>query len=594
MRLRVAHVATVDLTIRFLLLPQLRRLRDEGYDVTAISAPGPWVGDVEAEGIRHVPWRSVTRSWDLGADARAFAGLVGILRRERFDLVHLHTPKAGVIGRIASRVAGVPIVVNTVHGYYATPDDSVRRRLPVLAAEAAASRFSDLELFQSREDLAWARRSRIAPRGRTAFLGNGTDLVRFDPEVVDAAAARRELGIAENALVVGTMGRLVEEKGYRELFAAMARIRRRVPEALLLIAGEEDDSHADGLGLDELDRDEVLFAGWRRDVEVPLAAMDVFVLPSWREGLPRSAIEAAAMGLPLVLSEIRGCREVARDGVEGLLVPVRDPDALAQAIERVLTDEPLRRKLGDAARARAFERFDERRVCDTVVASYRRLLAAKAIHGPGATGDGEVRIRRATASDATALARLHAATMPSAFLPALGERFLRELYRALATEPGGVVLVAENDRWVVGFVAGTRSVAEFYARFFRRHGVRAALAAAPRLVRPSIARRAWETARYPRDGDELPEAELLSIGVDPGERARGLGRRLTDELLRELAALGVGDVKVVVDAANDPANRLYEAVGFRRERQVQVHEGVTSNVWVIACPSSSPSVSASS
>jgi glycosyltransferase involved in cell wall biosynthesis/ribosomal protein S18 acetylase RimI-like enzyme len=593
MTVRIAHVATVDLTLRFLLLPQLRRLRDEGYDVAAISAPGPWVGDVEAEGIRHVPWRSATRSWDLRADVRAFRELVGILRRERFDLVHLHTPKAGVLGRVAAGLAGVPVVVNTVHGYYAVPGDAPRRRLPVVAVETVASRFADLELFQSQEDLAWARRSRIAPRGRTAFLGNGTDLVRFDPQAVDAAAARRELGIGEAALVVGTMGRLVEEKGYRELFAAMAQVRRRVPEALLLIAGEEDHTHADGLGLDELDRDGVVFTGWREDVETPLAAMDVFVLPSWREGVPRSAIEAAAMGLPLVLTDIRGCREVVRHGIEGLLVSVRDPGALAHAIERVLTDEPFRRRLGRAARARAVERFDERRVCDEVVASYRRLLAAKGI--PSRWGfEGDVRIRRATRSDARALARLHAATMPSAFLPALGEGFLRELYRALATEPGAVTLVAEDDRWVVGLVAGTRSVAEFYRRFFRRHGVRAAVAAVPRLVRPSVARRAWETARYPRRGDGLPDAELLSIAVDAGARARGLGRRLTDELLRELAALGPNAVKVVVDADNDPANRLYEAAGFRRERQIQVHDGTSSNVWVIACRSSSPSGSPSS
>jgi glycosyltransferase involved in cell wall biosynthesis len=131
--IRVAHVATVDLTVRFLLLSQLRRLRDEGYDVTAISAPGPWVGEIEAEGIRFVPWTSATRAWDPRADARAFAELLRTFRRERFDVVHTHSPKPGVLGRIAARAAGVPCVVNTVHGYWATPEDRPARRVPVMA-----------------------------------------------------------------------------------------------------------------------------------------------------------------------------------------------------------------------------------------------------------------------------------------------------------------------------------------------------------------------------------------------------------------------------------------------------------------------------
>ena len=103
MTAKVAHVTTVDLTLRFLILQQLRRLREEGFEVVGISAPGPWVGELEAEGIRHIPWTNATRAWDPASDARAFAELVGIFRRERFDLVHTHNPKPGVIGRIGGQ-----------------------------------------------------------------------------------------------------------------------------------------------------------------------------------------------------------------------------------------------------------------------------------------------------------------------------------------------------------------------------------------------------------------------------------------------------------------------------------------------------------
>ena len=128
---------------------------------------------------------------------------------------------------------------------------------------------------------------------------------------------------------------------------------------------------------------------------------------------------------------------------------------------------------------------------------------------------------------------------PYRFLPTLGERFLEELYRSLTAQPGAVTIVAENGAGIVGFAAGTRSVPEAYRRFGRSRAVRAAIAAAPRLIRPSVLRRAWETARYAPTTEGLPEAELLSIGVDRAARGRGLGLRLSRELLSNLAAIGV-------------------------------------------------------
>jgi glycosyltransferase involved in cell wall biosynthesis len=405
---RVAHVATVDLTVRFLLLSQLRGLRDRGYDVTAISAPGPWVSEIEAEGIRFVPWTSATRAWDPLADARAFGELLRIFRRNRFDVVHTHNPKPGVLGRIAARAARVPCVVNTVHGYWATPHDRAARRIPVMAAEALAARFSDLELFQSAEDLEWARGARIAPPRRARLLGNGTDLERFDPAAVDGRRVRDELGLASDAVVVGAMGRLVAEKGYRELFAAARIVREKHPDVRFVVLGAGDPDKDDGIDDAELREaaTDVVFTGWRSDVPAALAAMDVFALPSWREGMPRSAIEAAAMGKAIVLTDIRGCREVARDGRDALLVPPRDPDRLAAAILAVVEDDALRARLGGAARERALRRFDERRVVGRVVESYERVLARKGIRAAGASSFGE-RIRRGTASAAPAFSPLH-------------------------------------------------------------------------------------------------------------------------------------------------------------------------------------------
>jgi glycosyltransferase involved in cell wall biosynthesis/ribosomal protein S18 acetylase RimI-like enzyme len=597
-RLRVAHLTTTDLTLRYLLLGQLRRLVAEGYEVTAISAPGPHAADLEAKGVRFLPWRNATRSWNPSADLQALAELVGLLRRERFDLLHTHNPKPGVIGRVAARLAGVPTVVNTVHGLYATPDDRLRKQVAVLGLEWLAARCSDLELYQSEEDLRWARRIRLVPARRAELLGNGTDLERFTPELVRperVAALRAELGIAEDALVVGTVGRLVAEKGYRDLFAAARSVRQADPRVRFLAVGAPDLDKADAITEAELAgaAGDVVVTGWRDDVRDLLAVMDVFVLASWREGMPRSAIEAAAMARPLVLTDIRGCREVARHEQEALLVPARDPAALAAAVLRLVGDPGLRERLAAAARDRALERFSEAAVSARVAGHYRRLLGVAA----PAASPGLVVIRPARAEDAVTMARLHAEGMPDAFLPTLGRGFLTRLYQAIATDEQAVAMVAEGVDGVVGFAAAVSSVGAFYRRFARGHGPAATLAAAPRLIHPRVARRLLETLRYPAQAEvgsgRLPEAELLSIAVDPAWRAGGTGRALTDGVLAGLSAKGVDELKVVVGAANHGANHFYAKVGFRDAGHVTVHQGTLSNVWIRSCPSSSPSPSPS-
>ncbi|MGH2652677.1 MAG: glycosyltransferase family 4 protein, partial [Actinomycetota bacterium] len=323
--------------------------------------------------------------WDLRADAAAFLELYRLLRRERFHVVHTHNPKPGVMGRIAARMAGVPCIVNTVHGLYATPEDRLSRRLPVLAVEAAAARLSDLELYQSEEDLVWARSRGVVSPSKSVLLGNGCDLQRLDPGAVgpdEVLALRRELGIPEGSIVVGMLGRLVREKGYLELFRAAREVRASHPQVRFLAVGGADPAKADAVSEQEVSRakEDVIFAGWREDVPELLALMDVFVLPSWREGVPRAAIEAAAMGRPLVLSDIPGCRQVAREGVEGFLVPPRNAARLEEAIWALVDDPGRRRRMGSAARVRAVACLDEERVVASLLERYCILLRRKGMH----------------------------------------------------------------------------------------------------------------------------------------------------------------------------------------------------------------------
>ncbi len=378
----VAHLTTVDSSLRFLLFPQLRAVEELGGVAIGISAPGPYVAGLEADGVRHLALASSTRGMHVSADLRAAWELWKVLRREHVDVLHTHNPKPGLYGRVVGRLARVPVVVNTVHGLYAADDDAWSKRLLVYALEAVVARFSDAELFQNPEDLELTRRWRITRRRRARLLGNGVDLARFDPDRVgpsERAAARAELGAAPDDVVVGTVGRLVAEKGYPELFEAA---RSLGPGVVLAVVGPDDPEKSDRLPaalIEAAAADGVRFLGMRDDVDRLYSAFDVFVLPSHREGFPRVAMEAAAMGLPVVATDIRGCRQVVDDGVTGMLVPVDDPVALARALRAVAADGDLRARMGAAGRAKARAEFDERDVVRTVLDTYRDVAGRKGL-----------------------------------------------------------------------------------------------------------------------------------------------------------------------------------------------------------------------
>jgi glycosyltransferase involved in cell wall biosynthesis len=375
----VVHLTTVDMSLALLLLPQLVAFREAGYEVIGVSAPGPHVATLAEHGIDHVPLARSTRAADLRADLATASEFFRICRRLRPDLVHTHNPKPGVYGRIGARLARVPHVVNTVHGLYAQPSDGLAKRAVVYTLERLAAACSDAELLQNPEDLVTLRSLRVSER-KLHLLGNGVDLTRFDPERHPLARSRlrEELGVGAGTVVVGSVGRLVREKGYEEVFAAARRVRARHPEAVFVVVGPHDPHKADAVTDDQLRaaarESGVRFLGMRDDVEQLYLAMDLYVLASHREGFPRSAMEAAAMGLPVVATDIRGCRQVVDDGRTGLLVPVRDADRLAAAIDALVADETRRRSMGQAGREKALDEFDDRRQVAITLGVYRSLL----------------------------------------------------------------------------------------------------------------------------------------------------------------------------------------------------------------------------
>lgn len=388
MNVGIAQIATVDTSLCYLLLNQMNEIVRSGYRVIGISASGSHVDAVEVAGIRHISV-PLTRNVTPLADLRALWRLYRIMRREHFTIVHVHTPKAELLGALAARLARVPIIVDTFRGIYYREDMHSFWRWFFLRMAQIAAACADVVLSQSYEAMQIAIEEGICPPEKIKYLGNGIDVVRFDrdcisQEVIDER--RTEFGILETALVIGFVGRLVEEKGVLDLLRAISDVVKVFPETRVLLIGRTDLDKPDAIrpeiACDYGVQEACIFTGMRQDMPELYALMDVFVLPSHRESFPRSPMEASAMKVPCVVTDIPGCRETVEQGRNGVLVPLGDIEALKTALVDILSHPDKARSMGEAGRAMALERFDERKVFKKVKDEYARLLREKGFEVP--------------------------------------------------------------------------------------------------------------------------------------------------------------------------------------------------------------------
>ncbi len=403
-QLKVVHISTVDLGIHF-LIPQLRALQARGFEVHAMCADGPLVPSFEAEGIR-VHRIRVTRDISPVADLKLLGRLVKILRRERYAVVHTHTPKIELVGQLAAWLARTPVILYTNHGLIFLGRTGSLRKFLFKTVARISGIFSDRIISQSEEDIRTVIEQKIYRPAQVGYLGNGIDiselcLERFTP--AEVRAKKRELGIPEDHRVVGMVGRYVWEKGYREFFEAAQSICRECERVSFVTVGVPLESERDPVDFSLLQRlgleERVFVLKSRSDMPELYSLMDVVALPSYREGFPRSLMEASAMSRPVVASDISGCRQAVLDGYNGYLVPVRDSRALAEKIMLLLGDTALAARMGEQGRRLAEERFDVARVIERLLATYDELLKRKL---PGYEQEAQVRAEALSADRARA------------------------------------------------------------------------------------------------------------------------------------------------------------------------------------------------
>lgn len=350
-------------------------LQKAGHEVVLISPDGPYGERLQASGLR---WESVPMDRSSLSPVRELLLMLYLLRffrRERPDLVHGFTIKCAVYGSVAARLTRVRARVNAVAGMgYVFISDETKARLlrPIVRTllKLALSGSNTRLVLQNPDDCELFRAANLVQNDSIRLIaGSGVDCLRFSPGAVRNGTSR---------LRVLLPARVLWDKGVGEFVEASRWLRAQGREIDFLLAGVPDPGNPASVAVDVIESwvaaGDLVWLGQVEDMPALYRSVDVVALPSYREGLPKGLIEAGACGVALITTDVPGCREVVRDGVDGLLVPVKNAAALAQAIARLQDDASLRCELGDAARRRVLESFDERIVIARTMAVYEEIL----------------------------------------------------------------------------------------------------------------------------------------------------------------------------------------------------------------------------
>ena len=377
---RICYVTTVPVTLRSFVIPVAKGIREEtGWDITVIcDEDEAFAGSLPA-GIRYIPI-SMKRGISLGGIA-AMLKMVRTFRREKFDLVQYSTPNASLYASLAAWLARVPVRLYCQWGLAYVGFRGVKRIL-FKAIEKLVCTLSTWIEPDSFGNLRFSHEEGLYPEGKGSVVWNGSasgvDLEKFDISQKDLwrREIRSKLGIPADAPLMGFVGRITGDKGINELFAAFRRVLERYPQAYLMLVGRTEKAESVDEALYDWAKQEprVIFCGYTDVVERYLAAMDVYLLPSYREGFGSVVIEAEAMGLPVIVSDIPGPTDAMVRDETGLVIPVKQVGPLAEAMETLIEDEERRGEMGRKGRDFARMRFDQKILIRKIIEDRRKRL----------------------------------------------------------------------------------------------------------------------------------------------------------------------------------------------------------------------------
>lgn len=376
---KLCFVTTVSLTVRAFLVPILRQLATQkDWQLTVICDDDPTLAADLPEGVRYIPV-SMKRGISP-AGIGAMLKMRKIFRREKFDMVQYSTPNAALYAAMASKMAGIKHRKYHLMGFRFLGFSGWKRILFKLIEKVACGLSTDIECV-SASNMRLGIEEGVFPekKARVLFHGSsaGVDLQKFDIEKRESwrKALRREFGYEDGDCVFGFAGRITGDKGINELLAAFGGLE--APNGRLFLAGRVEEEHtldADAMGRAR-ENDKVRFCGFVPDLERYYAMMDVLVLPSYREGFGNIIIEAQAMGLPVIVTDIPGPIDAMDPGVTGLTVPVKDVQALRSAMEQLCAHRETREEMGKKGRCFVEQRFDQKKLAQVILQDRMALLS---------------------------------------------------------------------------------------------------------------------------------------------------------------------------------------------------------------------------
>lgn len=394
--MKLFHLVTTTQSLCF-LEGQAKFMLDQGIDVHVVCSPGQEVSEFRRS--EHVITHEIvmTRSISPWRDFLSLLQLVALFRRERPDIVHVHTPKASLLGMIAAWGARVPCRIFHIHGLPHSTATGLKRFILRWSTKVPAS-LATRVICVSNSVSASAVDEYICQREKVTVFGkgsiNGVDaLERFIPAKRSGTRREQRLGITSNDLAIGFVGRLARDKGLCELHESWLTIRREFPNTYLVLAGTPDDRDPTPIRiLDSFASDErVRMLGWVKDTAEAYSLLDILVLPSYREGLGMVILEAGAMQVPSVATRVVGCMDAVVDGVTGLLVNARDTAQLVQALRTYLTNPDLRDRHGHVARERVLNDFRPENVWSLTLQAYQAAVNRTSVEAMATVCEESVR-----------------------------------------------------------------------------------------------------------------------------------------------------------------------------------------------------------
>ncbi len=368
-----AHITTIDMTAWCFLRSWFAALVEDGHEVHLLTTRGPFTQRLKDLGVtvHDVP---IARRIDPVRDLISLWRLYRALRRIRPAIVHTHTSKAGFLGRLAARLASVPHVLHTMHEPPHNAAGGPLTRILYIWIERLAAHLADRIVTVSYANEKEIERQRLVDRKHLTVIREGLDLARY-PRATDPRAAVRALGIADDVLVVGTVGRLEQAKGHEWLLKSAPAVLAQVPNVHFIIIGGGPfaaplSAMATELGIS----DHVTLTGYREDMLALLQGFDLFVLPSLWEGLGIVLLEAMAYEKAIVASRVGGVTDVVVEEQTGILIPPRDPRALSKSIVRMLRDPSRREEMGRAGYERLTRVFRDDLANERMMTLYQRIL----------------------------------------------------------------------------------------------------------------------------------------------------------------------------------------------------------------------------